>query len=489
MQLTKTIPYAHQQQAIDMAKDRESFAYLMEQGTGKSLCLLADATYLYDTQKINCLIIVAPKGCYLNWCKNEIPKHMLDRVPTHIETWVAPSKQTKKHKERLKEFAEKASNRALKILVINVEALTFADTFKYLSSVLRNHSALVAVDESTFIRTPSSKRCMYARRIGALAKYRRILTGTPIANRPLDLYGQCAFLDPRLLGFPSYQTFKHYYADIGYFRGGKRLDPQVDNLRGPGIFPVLVGYRHLEELTETLNTFSFRVLKQDCLDLPDKVYETIYVEPTPEQKRLYNAMRDNMLAAHEKGAITTAPLALTQILRLQTILCGHLKGDDGVIRPVESNRASAWRDCVEEIDGKVITFCANREDIRLLTAELAPGTYAEFHGGNVSERESDLQRWKTDSLCPYLFATYAGGVGLTLNEANTVIYYSQGYDLEKRLQSEDRCHRIGQTNKVTYYDLVVPNSVDEKIVEVLKNKGNVADLVLSGLQSFVPSLS
>lgn len=490
MNLTKTKPYAHQEQAIRMALDRVSFAFLMEQGTGKSLCLIADATHLYITEKINCLIVVAPKGCYLNWPKNELPKHFRDDIPYRVETWVSPSNQGVAKLRKLEAFRD-IPMPYLKILVVNVEALAFPSTYKFLRETITNHMCMMAVDESTFIRTASSKRCLYARRLGALAKYRRILTGTPIANRPLDLYGQCAFLDPKLLGFPTFQAFKHYYADIGYFRGGKRLNPATDNLRGPGIFPVLVGYRHLPQLTEDLNSFSFRVLKKDCLDLPDKVYETRYVDPTPEQRRMYNDMRDTLISECDDGHYATAQLALTQIMRLQTILCGHIKQDNEEIHHVRSNRVNAWKDIVEEElsgDDKVITFCAHREDIKLLIKDLPLGSYAEYHGGNVSTREEELSRWKIDPLCRYLFATYAGGVGLTLNESHTTIYYSQSYDLEKRLQSEDRNHRIGQHDKVTYYDLVVPDSVDEKIVECLHKKQNLADEVLSNIRSYIPEM-
>jgi SNF2 family DNA or RNA helicase len=490
MNLTKTTPYAHQAQAIRMALDRVSFAYLMEQGTGKSLCLLADATHLYQTNKINCLVIVAPKGCYLNWQRDEFPKHMRSDIPYRIETWVAPSKQGIDKTAKLEAFRT-VEMPYLKVLLVNVEALAFSDTYGYLSDVLRRHNTMMAVDESTFIRTASSKRCLYARRLGVLAKYRRILTGTPIANRPLDLYGQCVFLDPKLLGFPTFQAFKHYYADIGYFRGGKRLDPDKENVRGPGVFPVLVGYRHLPQLTEELNKFSFRVLKKDCLDLPDKVYEIRYVEATSEQKRLYNSMRDEMLSSFDSGAIATAPLALTKLMRLQTILCGHIKTDDGDTLSIANNRPAAWQEIVDEVDGKVITFCWYKEDIRQLVKDLPKASYAEYHG-DVDEagRADALERFRNDSLCKYFFATQStGGTGLTLNEAHTVIYYSQGYDLEKRLQSEDRCHRIGQTKKVTYYDLVVADTVDEKIADALIKKQDIADTILLKLKSYLPALA
>lgn len=493
MQLTKTKPYAHQNQAMEAAKDRVAFAYLMEQGTGKSLCLIGDIVHLWRTGKIVGAIIVAPKGCYLNWPKNELPKHMPPDVAYRVETWVAPSEQSKSLKARLNLFKDEDMP-YLKIVVVNVEALTFSDTFKYLSEFLRKNRCLMAVDESTFIRTPKAKRCMYARRLGTLGAYRRILTGTPIANRPLDLYGQCVFLDPNLLGFPTFQTFKHYYADIGYFRNGQRLNPEEPGyeslIRTPGTFPVLVGYRHLDQLTKDLSEFSFRVTKKECLDLPDKIYETRYVEVTPEQKKLYNSMRDNLLAEYASGKYATATLALTQILRLQTILSGHLKGDDGNLSRIPSKRVGAWEEIVAEIPGKVITFVAHREDVKLLIEQWPdnPEKYAQYHGGNVSTREAELERWKSDPKCQYLFATSAGGVGLTLNEASTVIYYSQSYDLEKRQQSEDRCHRIGQSNKVTYYDLVVPDSVDEKILDVLRTKKNLADIVLQDIQSYVPEL-
>lgn len=485
--LLKTKPYAHQQHAIDMACERKNFAYFMEQGTGKSLCLIADALHLYNKQLINLLVIAAPKGCFLNWSKNELPKHIPDNVPYIVETWTPKSQQGKDKRAALQQFCLYPMP-FLKVFVINIEAFAMKDTYDFMAVLLKKHKSMLAIDESTFIRNPSARRHMYARRLRTCATYARILTGTPIANKPLDLYGQCVFLDGDLLGFSSFQAFKHYYADIGYFRGGRRLNPQRESIHGPGIFPQIVGYKNQEELIERLKAFSFRVLKEDCLDLPPKVYERRYVEITSEQRKAYNEMRDNLMVQHQSGQLATAAIALTKLLRLQTILCGHLKLDNSQTVYFDSNRVNVWADLVEELDGKIITFCQFKDDIKLLTKNLDPKTYGCYYGETTdSERASSLHRFKNDPACTHFFATLAtGGVGLTLNEASSVIYFSNGYDLEKRAQSEDRCHRIGQTKKVTYYDLVCPDTVDEVILKALEDKEDLSLSILSKIKSYVP---
>ncbi len=475
--LYKTQPYAKQLEAWKKAQGRFDFAYFMEMGTGKSKVLIDDIIDLYLHNQIDAVLIVAPKGCYANWTTNEIPKHLPDEITAHTMVWKAPSSQGKGDKKEYEEFlSQKNLGFSIKFLLVNVEALSNSTSLAYISLFLQGHKCLMAVDESTTIRSVSSERFKNARVLGKLAKFRRILTGTPIANRPLDIFAQCAFLDPKLLGFPNFHAFKHFYADI-------RMIP----LGGQRSFPKIMGYRRLEDLTARLDKFSYRVLKKDCLDLPDKVYVTRYVEATLEQKKMYNQMAKLMVAEHSNGDFSTAQIVLTKVMRLQSILCGHLRMDNGEMQHIKSNRIESLLELLEETSGKVIIWCLYKEDIRLICEKLDVHSYEEYHGGiDHLERVEALIRFKNDPECRFFIGTQAtGGMGLTLTEATTVIYYSQGYDLERRLQSEDRAHRIGQKETVTYIDMVVKDSIDEKIVESLKSKQNLADLVLSGLSRIV----
>jgi SNF2 family DNA or RNA helicase len=477
--LYKTQPYAKQLEAWKKAQGRYNFAYFMEMGTGKSKVLIDDIVDLKLHNLINAVVIVAPKGCYTNWTVNEIPKHLPNEIVANTLIWKAPSLQGKGDKKQCEEFlSQKDLEFSIKFLLINIEALSNSTSLGYISLFLQKHKCLMAIDESTTIRNVSSERFKNARALGKLAKYRRILTGTPIANRPLDIFAQCAFLDPKLLDFPNYHAFKHYYADIRMISLGTRRS-----------YPKILGYRRLEDLTKRLDQFSYRVLKKDCLDLPDKVYVTRYVEATNEQKKLYNQMAKLMVAEHSNGDFSTAQIVLTKVLRLQSILCGHLKMDNDEMKHVSSNRVDSLLELLEETSGKVIIWCLYKEDIALITKELDKGneSYVEYHGGiGEDARKEALFRFKNDPDYRLFIGTQAtGGMGLTLTEATTVIYFSQGYDLEKRLQSEDRAHRIGQKETVTYVDMVVKDSVDEKIVESLKSKQNLANLILNGLSQIV----
>lgn len=480
--LYKTQPYAKQLEAWKKAQGRYNFAYFMEMGTGKSKVLIDDIVDLKLHNLINAVIIVAPKGCYTNWTLNEIPKHLPNEIAAHTLIWKAPSSQGKGDKKECEEFlVQKDLGFSLKFLLVNIEALSNSTSLAYISMFMKSHNCLMAIDESTTIRNVSSERFKNARVLGKSAKYRRILTGTPIANRPLDIFAQCAFLDPKLLDFPNFHAFKHYYADIRMIPLGTRRS-----------YPKIMGYRRLEDLTQRLDKFSFRVLKKDCLDLPEKVYVTRYVETTPEQKKMYNQMAKLMVAEHSNGDFSTAQIVLTKVMRLQSILCGHLRMDGGEMKHIASNRVDSLLELLEETTGKVIIWCLYKEDIALICRELdrEEEGYVEYHGSiGDSDRVEALHRFKTDPSCRLFIGTQAtGGMGLTLTEATTVIYFSQGYDLEKRLQSEDRAHRIGQKETVTYVDMVVKGSMDEKIVESLKSKQNLADFILNGLSKVVREL-
>lgn len=484
----KTKPFAHQLQAFELSKDRLFFALLMEQGTGKSKVTLDTIAHLWYEGKINAAVIIAPKGCYLNWKFNEIPAHFPDDIPKRVETWTSSSQQSKTKARNLDNLL-KVQLPLLKLLLVNVEALSTDAGAIYLNKFLLAHKPIIVVDESTTIKTITSTRHKVAKKLGKLAIYKRILTGTPVSERPMDLFGQCAFLDSNLLGHPTFLTFKHYYGitkDIPIGYGLRKWGPERGTV-GPLTTPKIVAYRRLDQLTKDLDEFSFRVLKQDCLDLPPKVYRTRYVELTSMQRNAYNDMALKMVAEMEDGALSTAPIALTKLMRLQGIVCGHLKMDDGIVRSLESNRIKALKEEIEESSGKVIIWCLFRKDVDNVIAALEeeyPGSTSRYQGGMTEdEREKSLSHFAREGR--FFVSTRAGSKGLTLNQSSTNIYYSQDYSLETRQQSEDRNHRIGQGEKVTYTDLIVKGTIDEIIVNTVKEKKSLADLILGNLRAYV----
>jgi SNF2 family DNA or RNA helicase len=310
--------------------------------------------------------------------------------------------------------------------------------------------------------------------VGRGAVMRRILTGSPVTKSPMDLYSQMDFLDPNILGFKSYYAFQGRYAVV------------QRRILGAHSFNHIVGFQRLDELTEKLSAHSFRVRKEDCLDLPDKVYMRREVELTPEQSDAYAQMKNLALARLDNGELATTQNVLTQIMRLQQICLGSLTDDDGTVHPLKSNRQGELLDICDEIQGKAIIWATWTRDIRSIAEALrdrfsSVEAVATLHGETPdSERQQIVESFQDrQSELRFLVGhPKTGGYGLTLTAATTVIYYSNSYDLELRLQSEDRAHRIGQQNKVTYIDLISPKTIDEKIVDALRNKIKIADLIL-----------
>ena len=467
--IIKTKPYKHQLDALDKAKDMGLFGFFMEMGTGKSKVLIDNIALLYDKDAINSAIIVAPKGVYRNWLEKEIPTHMPDHVEYKMAIWnPAPNKKQKKD---LVDLFEPCFE--LKILIVNVEAFSTKKGVTFVEKFIRSSNTLIAVDESTTIKNPKAQRTKNLVKLAINTKYRRILTGFPVTRSPLDLYSQCAFLNTHLLGYGSYYSFQNRYAQV------------MNRKLGTHSFRQVVGYQNLDELTSSLNSFSFRVLKKECLDLPDKIYTTREVELTPEQKKVYKELTKYAVAELESNEIVSVTSILTQILRLHQVVCGFVKHDQGDEVEIKNNRLDELINVLQEVQGKTIIWANYQYDIKriLKTLQGITGTdsVATYYGETPDEERQEIIRRFQDpnSELQYIISnTQTGGYGITLTEAKNVIYYSNNYDLEKRLQSEDRAHRIGQTNKVTYIDLVAKGTVDEKIVKALRNKLDLAQEVL-----------
>ena len=464
----KTKPYAHQITALEKSWEKTEYAYFMEMGTGKSKVLVDNMSMLYDKGKINGALIIAPKGVYRNWLSQEIPIHLASHIKPTMVLWTASTSKTK-DKEYQSLFE---TGYDLHILIMNVEAFSTPKGLEFAGKFLRTHRTLMAVDESTTIKTPTAKRTKAIVALGKIAKYKRILTGSPVTKSPLDLFSQCNFLEDDLLGCTSFYSFRNRYAVMKNANfGGRRVQ-------------VITSYQRLEELAETLKEFSYRVLKEDCLDLPPKVYIRREVELTEEQTKAYATMKSAALALL-KGKMATAPHVLTQMMRLHQITCGHLKNDDGTITDLKNNRMKELLSLLEEVEGKVIIWANYIHDIENLTKtikeEYGVDSVVQYYGAVKSEdRQEAITKFQDpDSKVKFFIGNpQTAGYGITLTAANNVVYYSNGYDLEKRLQSEDRAHRIGQEKSVTYVDLIASKTVDEKIVKALRSKMNIANTIM-----------
>ena len=466
----KTKPYNHQKLALTKSWAEKTYALFMEMGTGKSKVLVDNLAILYEQAAIRGALIVAPKGVYKNWYDIELPVHLPDHI-NHTKVLWEPTNSKKKQLELDTLFDNKGD---LKILIMNVEAFSTKKGLDFAHSFLNMLAgkALIGIDESTTIKNPTAKRTKNILTLGNLATYRRILTGSPVTKSPLDLYTQCMFLDKKHLGLDSYYSYRARYAHMVKRNFGGRQVQIVDS------------YRRLDELAGKLDSFSYRVLKEDCLDLPPKVFTTRTVELSDEQKEQYVMMKKAAIAEH-KGKLMSSATALTTLLRLHQITCGTFKADDGTVTPIKNNRITALMDCIEEIDGKAIIWATYREDIKNIVAALkkayGEASTVEYNGGvDATLRQDNIAQFQQVKGPTRFFVGNAqtGGYGITLTAANTVIYYSNNYDLEKRLQSEDRAHRIGQTGSVTYVDLVAEKTIDERIIKSLKDKVDIANEIM-----------
>jgi SNF2 family DNA or RNA helicase len=465
----KNKPFLHQAAYLQRFWEDKEVAVLAEMGTGKSFMLINNAAMLYDKGRINAMLIVAPKGVYRNWYTSEIPKHMPDHVQYTMACWSpSPRRAEKEEMDRMMMATD-----TLRILIMNVEAFSTEKGMLFARTFLRVTEAFMAIDESTTIKTPNAKRTKGIIKVGKEARYRRIATGSPVTKSPLDLFSQCEFLGADCLGYHSFYAFQARYAIL------------MERRMATHTFKQIVGYRHLEELQKKLNNFSFRVTKEECLDLPEKVFVRREIELTPDQKKYYDQMKLMALALFEDGSVMTTNNALTQLMRLHQICCGHIKLDDGRQEDIPSNRVKELLDQIEEVDGKVIIWATYRRDIEnirlALQKEYGMNSVATYFGDTeAEERQQIVTNFQNPDheLRFFVGNPRTGGYGLTLTAAKTVIYYSNNFDLEVRLQSEDRAHRIGQTNKVTYIDFISPGTVDEHIVKALRNKINIANAVL-----------
>jgi len=463
----KTKPYGHQLTALEKSWNRETYAYFMEMGTGKTKVLIDNVAMLYDRGKIDGALIISPKGVIDTWYSQELPAHLPDHIENMAVLWQANI--TKSQSRKLGNLFK--TDERLHILIMNVEALSTQKGLTFAEKFIFSHKTLMCIDESTTIKNPKAKRTKNIISIAPRAQYRRILTGSPVTKNPLDLYSQCEFLNEDHLDFTSYYAFRNRYAEM------KTL-----HIAGRSI-QIVSHFKNLDELAEQLKTFSYRVLKEECLDLPEKIYMKREIELSPEQKKVYKQMKEQALATLNGKQITTMTV-LTQLMRLQQITCGHFVADDGTTQEIKSNRLNELMDILDEVEGKAIIWAHWQKDIQIIKEALikkyGPGSVVDYYGLTPQdERQGNIRKFQDDPRCRFFVGTPAtGGYGITLTAANTVIYYSNGYDLEKRLQSEDRAHRIGQKKSVTYVDILAEDTVDEKIVKSLRKKINIASQVM-----------
>jgi len=458
-----TNPRPYQLETWQKSKSMPAYAYLFEQGTGKTKVTIDKAAYLFQDDKIDALVVIAPNNVHANWIKEELPKH----VPCPWAGMIY-------YADGIENFGDMNAP-GLKVFCFNVEGFVSDKAKELIRATLKKYRCLLAVDESSRIKNHSAMRTKFV--LSLQAAYRCILSGTPVTQGMEDLYTQFQFLDPKILACRTFYTFRARYCRMGGFKGKQ-----------------IVGYFNIEELQARIAPYSTRVLKADVLkDLPPKVYQTLPFKLTVEQRRLYDALKRESLDELEdmlgsgKTMQVVSELAMTRILRLQQITSGLMPETDGLPIPGANARMDALLSRLDDLQGKAIIYARFRADIENIVRNLPKDSFVTLHGGTKqNERMDAVQSFQNDPTIRYFVGNpAAAGIGITLTAAEAVLYYSQDFNLEYRLQSEDRPHRIGQTKSVLIIDLIAEKTVDEKIVKALRSKHSLAKLILKDPASFI----
>ena len=480
-----TEPMNHQSIAMGLMENRKHYGLFMEQGTGKTWCLLADAERLYEAGEIEALFVVAPNGVHTNWIRREIPAHL--SVPCLARAW--KSGAGKRYAAHLCEVME-GNKKILRIFTMNIDALITKKGFAFALEFISKYKVMMVVDESTRIKNPTAGRTKAIMRLQPHAVYRRIATGTPVTNAPVDVFGQMEFLESGLLGTTSYRAFFAEYAEL------MRLDhPMMQRMieRNPRVARAQIvardeegrpKWRNLTKLQRLLEPHTYRVKKEECLDLPPKIYQTHYFELSPGQKKAYELMKKERRM--ELGEEMVPVQALSAGIKLQQITSGFVLHEGAAHYVADKNtRLKALLDLVEDIDGQFIVWARFREEIRAIIELFRKNkiTAAAYYGDvKTADREKAIDDFQEGRIKAFIGQQQAAGIGLTLTAAQTAIYYSNDFNLEYRLQSEDRCHRKGTKGNVVYIDLVAEDSIDETIATALQRKSDMAAAIVGDIK-------
>lgn len=481
-------PFTHQVSAVNTAVEHyraknPGFAFFMETGTGKTKAAYMLAQALRGYNAIDQLFVIAPNGVHKDWIRESLPLHWdFDEHPAFFAYHSASNKKAERTAvEALFEPSLPGFPYAFRILTGNIESLVHRKHYDLYVRFLRQARTLIVLDESDMIKTPGIRTTKCACALASLARFRLIMTGTDVSEGPFDYYAQFQFLEKGILGHKTFATFKARYA-----QWDKRYAPDPKNPGAVREYPVVKAYQNLSELKTNVAQHSFRVLKKDCVDLPDQLFVTQTVELGPEQRAAYNEIKARVLAELAGGTVTSMH-AFTRMLRLQQVAGGFIQYDEASsITALKTNaKLDALLQRVETTtsDTGIIIWARFTPELEAIAAALEkryPRGVSRYWGDiPTNERAEGAEAFKNGTNRIMVAQQRAGGRGHTWLRGRLVIYYSNDYSYVARKQSEDRSHRIGQTEKVTYVDLVAENTSDRKILGALKSKKDVADFFAS----------
>lgn len=487
--LFKKPPMDHQKRALMLARDMPYFAYLMDQGTGKTKVTLDDAAHNWRMDRIDAMLVISPNSVKTNWvmaeCHKEHPSdmdaiedHMPDDVPVIKGVWI--SSANAQERAEWKAF-ETAINKAISsprsslvVLSVNVDALNVARCYEFLLAFTESFRTMIVVDEATKIAKRSSKRTKAAMKLRSNCPIARVLTGTPVTKSPMNAFSIFGFLHEDILGYSNFYSFRNHYCVMGGYMG-----------------KMILMYKNMDQLSDSIASCSYRVLKADCLDLPPQVYMKRRVKLSAPQAKAYAQMVDEM-QANWGDDIIEAPIVLTQLLRLQEIVGGYLPIiEDGIrvgkyelIAPEKNPKFCEMLDIIEDADQKFVVWSRFVAEIEAMGKLLTDKGYkiGLFYGATAERDRVKMRKaFARGELDGIVSNPAAGGLGIDeFKIAPLSIYVSNSFDTEARVQSEDRQHRYGSQmhEKITYWDIMCPATVDVKIVRTMRNNVEIAKQVM-----------
>ena len=480
-------PFDHQRAALDDSWGLEQFAHFLDPGLGKTKITIDTCGILHANDKLHNVLIFAPNSVVGPWVE-AIEKHWPAKQlgEPHVFRWKGLT--TKTNQREYEEIVAPTDLAQFRFFLMNVESQSSQKGRACAEEFLKRVPGrkMIVVDESSLIKSPKAARSKAIVGLGKLAEYRRILTGTPVPNSPMDVFAPFCFLSGSgrmqagQLGFRTYLAFRSYYA----------IERQ--RVLGPRSFKEIVGYQRLDDLNRRMDPYTLRLTKDECLDLPDKTYVKHEAVLTPDQAKLYADVSKNLLAEIDGGLIDTS-VALTKLLRLQQIIAGHVTSGsppDEEVHTLDSNRVSVLMEIIAGLANteKVVIWSDWRlsleEIASALRKEYGADSTATFHGGTSNADRDDIRARFQDPKDPLRFFVgnpATAGMGLTLHAASNMIFFTRSFRMEQRVQAEERIHRIGQHRPCTYFDIVTPGSVDEHILRALREKRKLSAKVLGDM--------
>ena len=499
----KTSPYKHQVSALALGSHLRSFGYLMDQGTGKTWVLINDMAINWWRGIIEASVVLVPNSIKFQW-ESAIAEH--STADTVVGVW--NSQPNAEQRAAWRKFEEQCEDKSKLVwVIVNVEAVAMPRVYKWLEAFMCTRKVALSVDESTRIKNRTAKRTKAAISLRNFAQIARIMSGTPVVKSPMDAFAQFKFLDPDILGYSNFYPFRNHFGVMGGYQNKQ-----------------VVTYKNMDELAELITSCSYRVTKEECLDLPPKMPPVRRdVQMAPKQKQEYVRMKKEFLALidevcstcqgagyvwietqspgrMETGASHTCPtcggsrcavhatIALTQLLRLQQIASGFIMDGQKFLHWFTDKppKIMETMDLLEECgDQQIILWSNHKPEIHRLVQELALRglSYVEYHGDVRPEvREQYRVAFQRGDHQYMVGHPAAGGIGVDLWAASGAAYLSNSFKTEDRVQSEDRCHRIGSEihDSVNYWDIIVPGTVDVTVLRVIRNNRSVSDEIMAG---------